>query len=591
MRRFIATLAVLAQCCWAVPVFASSPSRPPLSESPCTLGNQFSTLRSDITKIGEEAREAGNVAIRIRRSSRHAPYKYVESAWSDIQSRSTTALKTLSKLENQLDSMGDDTRKEAAADLIITYQKAIMMFLDYGHFAVYDERRANAMSMRFYTMFSEGKKQGVTWISPGYEQEKTRMFGEVLGRQYLDQQVLEVNYAFSSLKLPEYRYAKACNNYQISEVKNSLKSVDGACDVADALHESHDTLGAIIADASEAEFVSKRLRRTSRWTPYKRVEAAWQRIIPRANSLIGTLSDIPIALDGLRNDAAKNAALDVVQTYQNAVLEIVDAAHFALFYERVSNGTGVASQDRGTITFGTAQQATKSSWDNYTRNAFEKETLTIGQAKRSLKLPEHRYHRVCNAFSLASSSSPPTTYPHALNPCSLGSFFSKIHAGVMQIHNEASDMGNTSARLYKTSLRHPYTFIENSWLDITSRSNEILDQLSSIPVALDQTSEGNQKKAAIHLTSSYQKAIENLVDYSRAALYNERTENSISMLFGNDRGALSFGVHRAGVKMNRDNIARAEFDKNFLKLNGSIRSTKIPEYLFEKMCGVYIATR
>jgi hypothetical protein len=580
--RLIALLVVLAQCCTILPASAYVAYRQPQTGvTPCGFADSFLALHGTITELAEEAREAGNAAVHLRRTSLHAPYRHIEVAWFDVSARSKKLLQSLSDIQNALDRMRDGKQKAAAFDLVTAYQSAVPSIVDYAHFAVYDERRMNAASMRFYTIFTKREDDGdnagsILWISPGTEREKTRTLAEVLGRKLLDQQILEIDVALQSLRLPEYRYGRLCPNAaSLSAAYSVAPPVNAPCDLVQPLADAHAAVEYIADKVHDAAYVAKRLHHTSRWRPYKHVETSWSDSIRRAKPTLDALSDIAIKLEALQNNAAKRNAVGLVATYQSAILQIVDYEHNVLYYERITNGTGNGSLRRGDINFGVTYEPTKSSWDNYARNAMELSPLAVDDALRSLKLSEYRYHTACRPFVSAQRAT-------ISNPCTLAAHFFDIHKSIVQLGNETRDMGNTALRLRQTSRWLPYKRIENEWLDITGRSNTLLNTLSDFPVELDQASDGEKKDAALQLTAAYQNALGGFIDYARSALYFENTENK--MAFGFQSQFLRFGLFGGAVATNRDNIAHANFDANTPKANEALRLIRLPEHHYARLC-------
>jgi hypothetical protein len=423
-------------------------------------------------------------------------------------------------------------------------------------------------------------------VGPSVDDQKNRAVTETLSHQYLDGQLFEVSNALHALKLPEHRYDKLCPNALFSSFNTSVGSaVSAPCDLSPSLASIH----AIIADAAEkahdADYTAKVTHRTLRWKPYKRVERDWFALTKQAVSATDDLWEFPVSLDDLHAGRSKKAALDLITAYQAALMKIVSAARYAVFYERISNQTGSSVRDRDIWTFGVIKGTTKGNYDAYARNDIESQGLALGDALRSLKLPEYRYRQACPSFSLLVSV---PVRPKSASPCALSGQFDTIRRTFAELNGTARDIGGTASRLHATSRWRPYKHIENEWFRFSDLADTMLNDVSDIPVAVDGSPDGVKKAAALDLASAYQSAVGHLFNYSRSALYFERTQNLIS--WDQARGYIHFGIYRMTVPALRNSIAQADFDGNAQEAGKATRMVRLPEYRYERLCGASLAS-
>jgi hypothetical protein len=145
--------------------------------------------------------------------------------------------------------------------------------------------------------------------------------------------------------------------------------------------------------------------------------------------------------------------------------------------------------------------------------------------------------------------------------CRLHRPLMEVHALVLQLGQEVGDADETVHRLRHTTRWRPYKHVERAWRDVQNHGSRALDVLSDIPVALDFTADSDEKKAVLDLVSSYQNAVEHLLDYAHTVAYYERTQTSLTTYMWR-RQYLSFGVESDPNRARTDDIARYQLDES-----------------------------
>jgi hypothetical protein len=107
-------------------------------------------------------------------------------------------------------------------------------------------------------------------------------------------------------------------------------------------------------------------------------------------------------------------------------------------------------------------------------------------------------------------------------------------------------------------------------------------------VELDASPDGAKKDAALDLSGAYEKAVRELADYTRLALYLERTENSVSMNYMTTGSSnfLNFGVTRQASKAASRNIARNQFEDRAFEKEDALLTLRLPERRYGALCGI-----
>jgi hypothetical protein len=115
-----------------------------------------------------------------------------------------------------------------------------------------------------------------------------------------------------------------------------------------------------------------------------------------------------------------------------------------------------------------------------------------------------------------------------------------------------------------------------------------LETLSAFPIELDRSRDGSRKDSALDLTGAYDKAIRELTDYTRSALYLERAENSVSMNYMTTGSSnfLNFGVTRQASKMSARNIARNIFENTAFEKEDAVLTLRLPERRYGALCHI-----
>jgi hypothetical protein len=421
------------------------------------------------------------------------------------------------------------------------------------------------------------------------------------------------------------RSATLCARWRFpnTSTRGAAHTIENPCEVTDRLADLRTTITGMGEKAVDAGHVSRGLHATARWRPYKRVENDWIALTDKVNPTLDELANLALRLNDSPDGGKKDATLNLIASYQNAVEQFVDYTHFATYYERNQNfaftnsyglrlgGGGGAYLSRGTgglslgdgvlgmpnaplgsiepdtrsfFAFGTARDNTKSNMVTTALNLFDAKYTEADDALRGFKLPEYRFSRACR------TAPPRISMQFTADPCRVSKNILDMHVSIARLGEEVRDMDRTARRLHRTSRSRPYRYIEKKWSDVTTSSSPLLDELSDLLVALDAAPENAQKKAAQDVATAYQSAVETFIDSGHLAVYYQRGENLLGASFYSDSGSLSFGVPVAAVRNNADLVARDYLESKILQTNNAFRSLKLPEYRYGKLCKIALSS-
>src|SRR4030088_1397486 len=99
--RIIASLTALSYLFSTVVVSArplSSLPTPPEEIQACAVSDELPRFHEAARRIGEQARDLGDAALRLRRTSRAFRYKQIERAWVEVRDDSEQMLDALAHL-------------------------------------------------------------------------------------------------------------------------------------------------------------------------------------------------------------------------------------------------------------------------------------------------------------------------------------------------------------------------------------------------------------------------------------------------------------------------------------------------------------
>jgi hypothetical protein len=561
--RITATIIALMQLFPTLPASA----RPQVSFSSinapaCGLSDAFLWLHQTTQNLGQQARESGGTALRLRRTTRWYPYKQIEHTWPQVREDAEHALETVEHLPTELDQMPDDSAKSTALDLSDAYQRALDNIVDYEHAVLFYERAENNSSMIF-------AKQAVAF-NFSLQRSKGRSFVDDAAHQFLDWRFTEINDSFRSLKLPEYRYGKLCNTL----TSRPAVTVGNACELRGRLAELHSTIAELNSEALDAANTAKRLHHTSRWRPYKHVEHDWYDVQARTQPALERLSDFSLALDDLPNTEKKQDAQALTSAYQSSLLNILNYVHWAVYDERIENLVSM-NLTPNVPTFGAIKDPTKASQAIFGRQMLDARLIEPGNAALLVKVPELRFRKACGA----SIAGVPVKIGSA---CALTGKFMILRTQLGRIGTDSGQLGKDTLRLRHTSRWIPYKRIERKWNGMAGDINPAMDQLAIVLLALDVTPNDARKQAALDLASAYQASLRHFVDYATYALTYERSENTLSMNF--NPSYFNYGVFLTSTTMNRDTLERAYFEARYTENADAFRSLKLPEHHYLGLC-------
>jgi hypothetical protein len=205
---------------------------------------------------------------------------------------------------------------------------------------------------------------------------------------------LIIAYFFTAVPVLARRHAEAQVGEPAAEL-DARPTPNSACDLVNPLRDIHAIVIDLAEKAHDAGQFSLNLHRTSRWVGYKHIEVEVRDLEGIAKTTYRTIASLSFSLDALPDDNAKLAAATLASTYQNAVSQIADYGHAALDYERTENAF---SKLRTTTTFTYSipdYWKLRTYWDNITRHHLDERYTEVGDALRSLEIPEHIYARSC----------------------------------------------------------------------------------------------------------------------------------------------------------------------------------------------------
>jgi hypothetical protein len=546
----------------------------PSISNPCDLSTRFIALRRDIAKIADTAKDAGNTAERLRRTSRHAPYKHVEQAWLDVTALSKPALDELSDFPSALSALSDSTRSRAALNLISADQSALERIDDYTHAAVAFERTENAMALQYRRTWGRDQLE----LSFSTPEMASRMRINLYARQQLNVRFTEVDDALRSLKIAEHHYGKACNAWP-----TSIATISDPCTLTHKLLGIHLSILQLSEEAHNAGSTAERLHKTSLIRPYNKIERAWFNISARSNTLLHTLSSLFISLSDAPNSNSKEATMSMIVAYQNSLEHIVHYTNYALYYERAENEASYNDTPK-ILTFGVTNQNNKAVVERAGSLLFDGAATEIGDAVRALKLPESSYASACDAHVLMKNDI------SVYNPCELTERFVEVRTLINDLKNEAKDAGSTAKGLHHTSRSVPYKRVEKEWIDVKKRADSLLDTLSDIPPIIRSDTNDMRKQAAMDVINAYQDSVEQIVDYTHLAVDYERAENSVSNRLPPLNFSMNFGVEKSFTRASSNNASRNVLEGRLSQIGDAVRSLKIPEYNYDKFCGASLAS-
>jgi hypothetical protein len=185
--------------------------------------------------------------------------------------------------------------------------------------------------------------------------------------------------------------------FTIVFIAQVARGVD-ACAFVDRFASVHETIRALVRNVDDTADLVKRLNRTSRSRPYKRVETTIAEVRSRAKAQLEALSDIVIGLDSAPDTESKRDAMSLAAADWNAVDLVSDYAGIVLLNEREENLVSMNTSSKW-LTFGVNKNSPQTAGDNYARDQLEGKINEPREALRLPELPTVRYERRCGSFT------------------------------------------------------------------------------------------------------------------------------------------------------------------------------------------------
>lgn len=176
----------------------------------------------------------------------------------------------------------------------------------------------------------------------------------------------------------------------------TVASVSNPCTLGPLFLNLHAEIIRLGFEAMDEANTARALHHTSLSKPYKHIEEEWLDIKDNTEPLLDSLSDIPLSVDLAPNSTTKRATLALSSAYQNAVEQIISTSSSSLYYEHTENFTSMYNYRKGYLNFGTQTEFFRAPPDSVARNQIEGKLMLAQETLMSLRLPEHRFGKLCH---------------------------------------------------------------------------------------------------------------------------------------------------------------------------------------------------
>ncbi len=173
------------------------------------------------------------------------------------------------------------------------------------------------------------------------------------------------------------------------------------------------------------------------------------------------------------------------------------------------------------------------------------------------------------------------------NPCvDLAQTFVELRAAIDITGAQSAAAGGNAIGLGYFSPNKHFRSIEDNYIVVNRVLEPTLDEVSDIPIVIDQVPDSPAKVAALGLAESYEKSLRQIKQYAHAAVVFERSAHG-----RRNAQASSFGLYSGGAEKRNANDrelsadqARSILDGESSDVKDASRVLKLPEFRWHKAC-------
>jgi hypothetical protein len=192
-----------------------------------------------------------------------------------------------------------------------------------------------------------------------------------------------------------------------SQVDIALGDIKNPCALNSDFLNLHDTLIDLGQTAIDVGDEAHHLHHTSLSGPYRKIEDLSSEITTRAWPQLVRLTNMQVAIDSAPESSKlesnkKQAALNLINAYQIALMQITDYTHAAVYYEHSENALSFNYRN-AYLDYGVTRLAPQMVGDNVALFSFDTQFTEAKDALRLLDFPEHRYSLFCHLLSFSKS--------------------------------------------------------------------------------------------------------------------------------------------------------------------------------------------
>lgn len=172
------------------------------------------------------------------------------------------------------------------------------------------------------------------------------------------------------------------------------------------------------------------------------------------------------------------------------------------------------------------------------------------------------------------------------NACAdLAPTFAELRHAIDTTGAQAAAAGQNAVGLGYWSGNNQFRSVEDNYIVVNKVLEPSLDEVTDIPIALDRTTAGAAKSAALELADAYEKSLRHIKLYAHAAVVFERAAHgrrkAQSQSFGLYSGSNNRNVNDRELSADQ---ARAILDEQSSDVRDASRALKLPEYRWHKAC-------
>jgi hypothetical protein len=201
---------------------------------------------------------------------------------------------------------------------------------------------------------------------------------------------------------------------------STSQAADDACRLTGHFMRIRAIVERLDQEVGDTDDIVHRLRHTTRWRPYKRIENQWTDIRKQGSIGLDLLSNIPPTLDFTPQSNKKDAVLELTEAYENDIEHLIDYAHTVAYYERTQTSLSTYMWRRQYLSFGVESDPNRARTDDIARyqldetaneatsafmearplkrtsaSPWSSPTGGLLDAVLGLKIAEHHYANIC----------------------------------------------------------------------------------------------------------------------------------------------------------------------------------------------------